>query len=352
MAANDGMRYELRRARCTGRACSAIGAVRRNLPLDRRVDREMNSRSALLPVLLVAGVGGSLHAQTRTAAPPTTTVPAVRSRSDTIPFTLRGSRIYLQGRLNGPDSVAIQFDLGAGTQVVNAMSSNRLQLVFDRTQMVSNSQGTNAARRSARNALTIGPLSWTDLPITEVGNMKPDEDLIVGNGPFRDKVLEIDYDKLLLIVHDRLPAKAATFRRQPVRFVQDRPLFEASFTNGGHRYDFWFLFDTGRDGSMLIGEDLTGINGNWERLVAFQMVNGRKIVRLDATIGGEVIKDVVTNAADPSKPGGRPTLFGNVLLNHFNVILDNQQSALYLKPNSRVNEPYSKYSDEMLKRQP
>jgi hypothetical protein len=90
---------------------------------------------------------------------------------------------------------------------------------------------------------------------------------------------------------------------------------------------------------MLIGEDLTGQDDNWNKLQAFQMLNGRKTVRLDATIGGQAIKDIVTNAADPAKPGGRSTLFGNQVLNHFNMILDNKRGLLYLKSNSRTNEP-------------
>lgn len=73
------------------------------------------------------------------------------------------------------------------------------------------------------------------------------------------------------------------------------------------------------------------------------MLNGKNIVWLDAEIGGERFKDIVTNAADPAKPQGSCTLLGNQLLNHFNVILDNQQKRMYLKLNSRREERYSDY---------
>jgi len=71
-------------------------------------------------------------------------------------------------------------------------------------------------------------------------------------------------------------------------------------------------------------------------------------VRLDAFIAGMEFKDIVTNAADPSKPTGRPTLFGNQILNHFNVILDNRNGFIYLKPNNRSNEPYSDYKSYLM----
>lgn len=60
--------------------------------------------------------------------------------------------------------------------------------------------------------------------------------------------------------------------------------------------------------------------------------------RNETMLMGEDFKEIVTNAADPTKPAGRPTLFGNQILNQFNVILDNQNGTIYLKPNSRVNQ--------------
>jgi hypothetical protein len=261
----------------------------------------------------------------------------------TIPFTLIGSRIYLQGYLNGQKEVTIQFDLGAGSSCVNKLSSKKLQLSFNRNATLNNSQGTNEARVSSGNELVIGDLTWSGLPLIEVGNMQPHEDLIIGNGLFRDKIVEIDYDKKVLIVHNQLPTYVKDYKKQPVFYEQDRPKFKADFVHDGKKYSFWFLFDTGRDGTMLIGEDFTGIDSNWSKLKELQIINGRKIVRLDALIAGKKFKDIVTNAANPLKPTGRPTLFGNVLLSHFNAILDNRLGYIYLKSNSRSNEPYADY---------
>ena len=260
-----------------------------------------------------------------------------------IPFTLIGSRIYFKGHLNGDKEVTIQFDLGAGASCVNKAYSEKLELAFDGKVMVDNSQGVNESRVSSGNRLKLGDFAWQGVPLIEVGNMKPNEDLIIGNGLFKNKIIEIDYDKKVLIVHDKLPAYAKHFKKQAVFFEQDRPKIKANIIQDGKKYAFWFLFDTGRDGTMLIGEDFTSQGKNWDNLKELQILNGRKIIRLDATIAGITFKDIVTNAADPLNPQGRPTLLGNQLLNHFNVILDNQNGFMYLKPNSRNEEPYSDY---------
>jgi hypothetical protein len=259
-----------------------------------------------------------------------------------IPFRLIGSRIFLNGTINKKD-VTIQFDLGAGTGVVNRNNAKQLDLSFSSFTTVANTDGLNNERTSLGNELHIGPIVWKNASVTEVGNMKPFEDLIIGNSFFRNHIIEIDYDKMELVIHRDLPTKAKKYTKLPVYYEQNRPKFKSAFRHNQQDYDFWFLFDTGRDGTMLLGEDFTGIDHNWTDLTPLTMISNRKIIRLDASIAGVEFKDIVTNAADPAKPNGRPSLFGNQILNHFNVILDNQEGFLYLKPNSRIKEPYSNY---------
>lgn len=272
----------------------------------------------------------------------------------TVPFTMIESRIYFKGFLNGKE-VNIQFDLGAGTNVVNKESSEKLGLQFNSTTTVNNTQGVNESGTSTNNTLTIGKLEWNAIPVTEVGNMHPHEDIIIGNGLFANHILEINYDTKEFILYNSLPEKIKTFSHQPVYYIQNRPFFEAAFEHNGKTFTHWFLFDTGREGTMLVGEDFTQKNNNWEALHELVVIKGRKIIRLTAQIGGITFTDIVTNATDPNQPTGRPSLFGNQVLNHFNVILDNTLGELYLKPNSLMPLPYSDYSNyekEMAKMKP
>ncbi|WP_126972903.1 retroviral-like aspartic protease family protein [Gynurincola endophyticus] len=287
----------------------------------------------------------SCHIQFKAADEPT----AIKANTEqeypvSIPFEIIGSRIYLQGKLNNERSVKIQFDLGAGTTCINKAIASQSGLTFNSQTLVNNTQGTNLSKTSTGNQLTIGALSWQEVPFTEVSNMQSHEDLIIGNSLFRDKVIEIDYDLQLLTVHERLPKKAKRFATQPVLFEQHRPKLEVYFQHEEKLYSHWFLFDTGREGTMLIGEDFTQQKKYWKELEELQLINGKKIIRLDAIVGGVKINDIVTNAADPSKPGGRGSLLGNQVLSKFNVILDNLNGAIYLSPNKRTNTPYSDYA--------
>lgn len=274
-----------------------------------------------------------------------------QSLPDTIPFTLMGSRICIQGLLNGKEPVSMQFDTGAGGSCVSKMSSEKLNLSFTEKTMLSNTQGINEVRKSVNNKLNIGNFDFTGISLVESGNMQPGEDLIIGNYLFQDKIIEIDYDNKLFIVREKLPDYANTFTKHPMTYGLK---IKADIVQDGKKYSYWFGFDTGRDGAMLLREDFTGQDDNWKNLKELTILNGRKIVRLDATIAGVEFKDIVTNAADPTKPAARKagSLFGNQILNHFNVILDNINGYIYLKPNSRTNEPYANikdYENEMKK---
>ncbi|PZR29216.1 MAG: hypothetical protein DI535_04035 [Citrobacter freundii] len=264
-----------------------------------------------------------------------------------VPFKLINSKIYLDGQINSK-SVHIQFDLGAGTCVVNRKSSEKIGLVFSSHKMVSNTDGLNKERTSLGNQVIISGLHWDDIPLTEVGNMDDFEDIIIGNGFFRDKIIGIDYDKKELTIYESLPKDAKSYKKMPVYYVQHRPFFNVELVHNHKKYNAWFLFDTGRDGSMLIGNDFTGSANNWEELQPLTTVNGRKIVRLDAFIAGVEFKDIVTNASDPAVPNAKASLFGNQILKHFNVMLDNKTGTLYLKPNSLSNDAYFNY-DSYLK---
>ncbi len=279
-------------------------------------------------------------------APTPISMKADNSYPQSIPFILIGSRIYFQGLLNGQKEVNVQFDTGAGVCCVNKISSEKLQLSFKGKTIVDNTQGVNETRVSPGNTLTLTNFTWSGLPLVEVGNMQEYEDLIVGNGIFKDKIIEIDYDKKLFIVHDKLPSYIKDYKKQADFF--EKGGIKADIIQNGKKYTSWFGFDTGRDGAMRIGPDFTSQNQNWENLKELQMLNGKKIVRLDAIINGVEFKDIVTNAAAPSDPRGRSTIFGNQILNHFNVILDNPQGEIYLKPNNRKDEPFYNY-DSYLK---
>jgi hypothetical protein len=275
------------------------------------------------------------------AEKPKNTQPAA---ADTIPFFMRDSRMYFKGKLNGRAAFDIMFDLGAGITCLNIKSVPKAGVKFDGKISVRNTSGTNDEPTSGSNTLEIGGMKWNRVPLVQVRNLDKDDDMIIGNSLFRDKVLEIDYDKKIMIITDTLQKNLAGYSAHDVSFDQQRPLFEIDVKVGDRYYPFHFLFDTGRDGTMLIGEDFTGLYGLWSKFHSIMSIGSKKIVVIpEVRIGSRIFRNILTNANDPSHPNGKQSLMGNEVLNQFNVVLDNRQGMIYLKPNTLQNENYATY---------
>lgn len=264
------------------------------------------------------------------------------NKRDTIPFTMHGSRIYFNGAINGHKNIAIQFDLGAGTSCVNIHSVKKTGMVFDSKVNVTNTNGSNDEPAASKNTLVIGKLKWEQIPVVQVRNMDKNEDLIIGNSLFETKVIEIDYDKKIMIVYDQLSQPPVGYSSHEVILEQHRPKIQATVSIAGKLYTDWFLFDTGRDGTMLIGGEFTDRYQLWDQYKTILPMSDKKIIVIqELSLAGLTFNDIVTNAV---KNRGKSSLLGNELLNHFNVLLDNPNGIIYLKPNALKDKTYATYT--------
>lgn len=271
-------------------------------------------------------------------------VAGAQIRRDTIAFFLKKSRIYLKGELNEQKDLDLMFDLGAGMTCINNKSVAIPAVRFDGTINVQNTNGINRQPSASRTQLRIAGLEWNNVPVVQVNNLNKDDDMIVGNSLFKNKVLEIDYDKKIIILTNTIQKDLSGYSKIKVTYYQDRPLFTVQVRVGNRLYPFPFLFDTGRDGTMLIGDDFTSKFAMWDKYHTIVKLGNKKIVVIpELKIGTRTFRNIVTNANDPQHPNGKQSLIGNELLNQFNVILDNRNSVIYLKPNANQNEDYATF---------
>ncbi len=174
------------------------------------------------------------------------------------------------------------------------------------------------------------------------------EDAIVGNSLFLDKIYEIDYDKKAIIIHDKLPPILEGFKQLPMVFEGVCPFIEATLELDGQKYTDWFAFDTGNTGNGIITDEITlkhGIYDKFKKIVGF---GGTKVaVMPDLSIAGYTFNKGTITLEKPHANTKSTTLIGNKILKCFNVIIDNQQGFIYLKPNSFFHK-----QDDAIKKKP
>jgi hypothetical protein len=270
--------------------------------------------------------------------------------SDTIPFTLRGNRIYFEGKINGSTPLSIQFDLGAGMSNINHKSVKKVKMDFDNKATLVNSDGKNEARLSTKNEVILGNFKWQNEGFIETKNMENWEDAIVGNSLFLDKIYEIDYDKKAVIIHDKLPQIPEGFKKLPMVLEGVHPLFEVTLAFDGQKYTDWFEFDTGNTSNGIITDEVTLKHGIYDKFKKIMGFGGTKVAFMpNLIIAGYTFNKGTITLEKPHANTKSTTLIGNKILKCFNAIIDNQQGFMYLKPNSLFQK---KDEDADLKKKP
>lgn len=262
--------------------------------------------------------------------------------TDTIPFTVIDNRIYVKGRINNSVELMFQFDLGAGGLGmchINSQSVKKININFDKAINLISSNGANQARLSGSNVLKIGKNEWQNIEFIETKNMDRYEDAIFGNGIFLDKYIQVDYEKSVMIISEKMPWTEPGYKKYPMLLDNGiKPLVKATLELNGQDYTDWFLFDTGNTGNGAVSYYFINKYNLYERFSKVMGIGNRALAYIpilkfaDASFTEGIISlDRKYNVATGYTNGGG--LLGNKLLKKFNFILDNQQGYIYLKPN-------------------
>jgi hypothetical protein len=270
------------------------------------------------------------------------TSPAPADGVDEIPFTLGDNdKIYVKGRLNGGPVLDFQFDLGAGGSLIKKSSLSKVQMTFDGTITLHNSDGTNEVPSSSANRLEIAGLSWDSVGFAVADNMTHREDGLIGNGLFRDRIFEIDYHRMIIAIRDSLPALPTDWRREEIILDGGTvPFVRGTLSVGDAVSEGWFMLDTGAYTSILNSDRLSRVSkfaGELRRLTG--PLGGRRD-GLALSVGGSTFSGINYSVrrydGDPSALG----LMGNDVLKRFDLIVDNRHGLAYFRPNDHAQDDF------------
>jgi hypothetical protein len=259
-----------------------------------------------------------------------------------IPFTIGDNdKIYVKGRINGGRELSFQLDLGAGGSIIKKGSVPKVRMTFDGTVNLRNSDGENVVPSSSTNDVEIGTVRWRRVGFVVADNMTHREDGLLGNSLFRDKVLEIDYGRQVLVIHDARPSLSGDWHREDI-FLDGGtvPFVRGSMAVGGATRQGWFMLDTGAYTSILNSPDFVRAHkfrGEARRLLwpSSPDPNGPVIGLAGRMLSGT---NYSVNPYDGSS--WFLGLLGNDILKRFDLILDNQRGAAFFRPNAHLDAPY------------
>ncbi|MGB8190743.1 MAG: hypothetical protein WCF67_02435 [Chitinophagaceae bacterium] len=267
------------------------------------------------------------------------------SLNDTIPFTLGpNNAIHLKGKINGSDTLDLIFDTGASVGVLSEEGSEK----------------DNALRSDNKNTFEFAGIRIENSPAVFInyhGRLKADG--VIGYNAFEDKVVEINYDRGILVIHASMNDVSTTYTEREIIWRGANMFIECVLHNKGKQSKGLFLFDTGSKWALSATKDFAAANQlygvmNKTGTRRAKGVSGKTIKSTTVTlptlmIGNLSLENVPLDLESSSNDEGLDkNIVGNDVLKRFNVVIDYRNGYIYLQPNDLVNSAYNKSIDENL----
>ena len=275
--------------------------------------------------------------------------------TDTIPFTLaKDNRIHLKGKINNSDPLDFLFDTGAGSCVItSSLVNKKVTIAIDGSQENGGADGIARVEKSSRNTIEINNLKWEAVPLLSIDYQQPSFDAVLGWIAFENNIIEIDYEKKILVVHQSLPIISAQYSRLQFKLIEGIPYVKLKLVVNGNESEDWFDFDTGSDGLLVIGQKFArehGLNDAMKKIGKVTSVGstGKEIISTLVMLPKMKLGDFemyqipLSIQAQEIENVEHSENIGNKILKRFNTIIDFRNNNVYLKPNNLFYTPILK----------
>ena len=168
---------------------------------------------------------------------------------------------------------------------------------------------------------------------------------------FEGKIVEIDYDKNLLIFHSDLPKKLIGYNKSEMKFIRSFVCIKSILEVCNKKHEGNFIFDTGSDQAMILDSSWVARNNfptdlKFIKMTSFRDPRGNKyeskvVQTPQLSINGFTLTNIPATLMGSKKDlDFKVNTFGNGILKKFNTILDFKNDYIYLKPNKLINSVY------------
>jgi hypothetical protein len=271
-----------------------------------------------------------------------------------MPFTLTSqNNIAIKAMINGQDTVTLMFHTAANALTLTEEAISKMKsLHFEGADSVKSWGGANnSSRFSKSNSLQIGEKKWENIPLWEDLNSGRGTGGKFGPELFEGKVIEIDFDHKIIRVSNHLPSKTRRYERLQLDYNNDMMFVKATSKIANDLLPHTFLIHSGYSGAILFDDEFTAKNQLDSRLVitsekelkdAFgYILKTNKAVMQGLILGKTRLANVPVGFFKGAIGRQKMSIIGGDLLKRFNMIINADRTAIYLKPNKLSNIPYS-----------
>jgi len=277
--------------------------------------------------------------------------------NDTIPFTLTAfNAISVQAIINGTDTLKMHFDASSfDFRLTRDAILKKTKLLSNQPDALAGKTTPDYNKLNKVFTLQMGNKVWSNPQIFITRVTSNEMDGRFGWNLFEGKQVEIDYDRLLLIIHSALPKALKGYVRSKMEFARSFPYIKGTFEVANKKYTGNFLMDTGSDEAIILDSAWVS-EQNFPhdlKLIRSLVVRDPRGVKYETRVvlfpyfkvNGFGVANTPTLLLGSKNPVGFGINFlGNDLLKRFNMILDFENDYVYLKPNKFRSVKYKEGS--------
>jgi len=269
------------------------------------------------------------------------------SKNDTIPFTFtEKNNIQFKVLFNKRDTLNLVFDTGA----------SGFHLTREQIKKYFNPDGKKEKILMSDindNEFKIGHLLCEHQQIYPTSEAPFGSSGVVGWDVFDEKIVEINYDKNIIIIHNNALKISRDYQRMDLRFIREHFFLTTQLEIGNQKFKNIFLFDTGYQRTVLLDKDLVNeqhypkdklpvIKKTTLKNSLNENVNVVTLLNERLRLGKYTLHNVPVQLLSSSNPLGFKSHFlGNEVLKRFNTILDFKKNVAYFKPSKYFDAKYA-----------
>ncbi|WP_303312358.1 hypothetical protein [Hymenobacter sp. BT730] len=263
--------------------------------------------------------------------------------NDTLPFVLGpNNAIHVKGKVNQSEVLDLIFDTGASIGVLSEEGAAKQAVL----------------RNDNKNIFTIGNIVIRNSPISYInyhGSLKADG--VLGYNVFEGKVIEINYDKNILVVHHGA-FDTRGYTSTEMTWHGSAMFIDGAIGINNKRVKGLFLFDTGSKWALSLNKDFASKNNLYRTLekvgsrrakgVDGKTIKSNTVILPAVYLAGLLLPNVPADLelGEESESRLAFNILGNDVLKRFNTILDYRNGLVYLKVNGLQTAAYTKTLDE------
>jgi predicted aspartyl protease len=276
----------------------------------------------------------------------------IKQETDTIQFTLgKDNGIHLKGKINNSDNLDFLFDTGAGSCVItSSLINQKVNLKIDGNQENAGTDGVSVVDKSSKNIIEIDNLIWEDVSLLSINYQKPAFDAVLGWIAFENKIIEIDYEKSILVIHQSLSNISKDYTKLEYKLIGGIPYIKCKLIVNEKESEGWFDFDTGSNGELIIGQKFAKnnlLNNVMKNIGTSKSVGStgiaiknNKVILPKLKLGEYEMYQIPLSIQEQEVEGDEHNEnIGNNILKRFNTIIDFKNNYIYLKPNNLFYTP-------------